>query len=215
MKYTLENIKEAYNTFIQTNGFEPTAKDFDTDPNLPNSRYVQRNYNGLKHLRTIIGANTLDHTKGITRQKKAKETMERARGYEKNLCNALFKKYHDPKEFNPAVIRQFAYQQWIPDDRYYENIKCDVALSYRSPSHVILIDFFYPNDMYSFGGCIRAKFNKLKKYPPSLGLHDCTYEILFVCVNQEISQDRIDQATRGLRDFTVLSLRAYQDRFGV
>jgi hypothetical protein len=124
-------------------------------------------------------------------------------------------KHHNQKTFNPAVIRQFAYQQWIPDDKYYENIRCDVAISYRDPSHIILIDFFYPSDMHSFGGCVRSKVNKLKKSPPSLGLYDCTYEVVFVCVNPDIGQEQITEATRGLRGFTVQSLATFKEKWGV
>jgi hypothetical protein len=215
MKYNIESIQKAYSAFIQANGYEPTAKHFDMSPDLPGSRYIQRNYGGLKEFRQALGASIPDHTKGASRKATAKVVTERAREYEKALCNGLMEKHHNQKTFNPAVIRQFAYQQWIPDDKYYENIRCDVAISYRDPSHIILIDFFYPSDMHYFGGCVRSKVNKLKKSPPSLGLYDCTYEVVFVCVNPDIGQEQITEATRGLRGFTVQSLATFKEKWGV
>lgn len=214
MKHTIEDIKEAVQNFIRTNGSEPTAMDFDTDPNLPNARYIQRNYGGLKNLRTLLNLTINDHTTGATRKKVAKEAHQRCKDYEAKLTNSLFQKLHDHKTFNPAVIRQYAYQQYIPKTDDYENISCDVAISYRVPSHIVMIDFFYPTTIHSLGGCVRSKISKLKKYPPTKGLYDCTHEILFVCVNPEFDQSTIDQKAPSSK-YKTLSLQAFRDRFKV
>ena len=208
MKYKIQDIIDAYNTFIAINGHEPTAIDFDDDPTLPGSRYIQRNYGGLKAFRKEIGAHTIDHTTGTTRTAKAKAAMSRAQEYEKSIINQMFSIYHNSKTFNPTVTRHFAYQQYIPDDKYYENIKCDVALSWRDPSHIILFDFFYPSTKHSLYGCVNAKRNKLKKNPPAL--YDCTYEIIFVCMNPDLD---ISALSVGSENFTVLSYAQFINQF--
>ena len=209
MKYTLKSITEAYNNFIRTNEHEPTAIDFDNDPTLPGARYIQRNYGGLRNLRKELGSAIIDHTTGETRKKAAKAANERCKLYEAELSNAIYKKLHDQQTFNPAVIRQFAYQQYIEKTDDYENISCDVAISYRDPSHVILIDFFYPSTIHSLSGCVRSKTSKLRRNPPKPNLYDCTHEVVFVCVNPDFNQDTIDSHTTNC-DFTVQSLATFK-----
>ena len=208
MKYKIQTIIDAYNTFIATHDREPTAIDFDSDPNLPGARYIQRNYGGLKAFRKEIGAHILDHTTGAARSRKAKEALERAQEYEREVINKLFNKYHDSQTFNPTVTRHLAYQQYLPDGKNCENIKCDVALSYRNPGHVVLFDFFYPSTKQSLYGCVNSKRNKLEKNPPAF--FDCTHEIVLVCMNPDIE---ITDLSIISDSFKTLSYRQFVERF--
>jgi hypothetical protein len=209
--YTIESIKEAVQLFIKTNGREPHYKDFTTQNNLPSIRQIQRRFGGLPELRKDLGLTILDHTKGTIRSQMAKKIQENCSKYEAELINKLFKKHHDPIDFNKTVTRHYAYQQYLPDKGHYVNIASDVGLTDRVAKHVILIDFFFPTDMHSFGGCVRSKRKKLRDHPVSL--FNCTHEVLFVCVNPDISQDTIDTTGINTDGITVLSLDTFKQRF--
>jgi hypothetical protein len=209
--YKESQVIEGIKRFIQEHGHEPTAQEVDACDYLPSARQIQRNSGGLRTLRQKMGLTTIDHTAGTTRIKKAKEVNERANAHEAQLINALFTKHHDSKEFSKTVVRQFAYQQWLPDEGYYINISCDVAITDRVKEHVTLIDFFYPNDMASFGGCIRSKLAKLKKHPVSL--FDCTHTVLFVCVNPEITDEQISNSPAANRKIKTISLDKFKELY--
>lgn len=131
---------------------------------------------------------------GKTRSKTASKALIRASKYEADLVNKMFTKHHDSKNFTKSVIRHFAYQQWLPDEKHYINIACDVAIDDREKGHVTMIDFFFPQDMYSFGGCVRSKVKKLKSH--GVSLYDSTYSNELVCVNPEITQRMINGAKK-------------------
>ncbi len=206
--YKEDKVIEGIKRFIEANGYEPTAQDVDRCEYLPSARQIQRKSGGLQTLRKKMGLSTIDHTKGLTRTNKAKEVNERANSYEAKITNALFEKHHDSKEFTKTVVRQFAYQQWLPDEGYYKNISCDVAIDNRAENHMTLIDFFHPADMHSFGGCIRSKLAKLRKNPVSL--YDCTYTVLFVCMNEEITDEQIKLVPAANREIKTISIEKFK-----
>lgn len=209
--YNEKEVIEGIKRFIKENGYEPTAQDVDKTDYLPSARQIQRNSGGLTALRKKMGLVTINHTKGITRQKKAKETNERASSYEARIINLLFKKLHDSKEFTTTITREFAYQQWLPNEGYYKNISCDVAITDRVKNHVTMIDFFYPGNMHSFGGCVRGKLSKLKKHPVSL--YDCTYTVLFVCMNEDITNEQIAQNPAANREIETITIQEFKKRY--
>lgn len=210
-KYTLKSAISSITNLKEELGREPTIQEIDQCPYTPSARHIQRRWGGIKNLRISAGFNNNDHTKGVTRQNKAKFINNRANKYHLKYINSLFDRYHDPKNFTKSVIREFAYQQWLPDEGYYKNITCDVAITDRDKAHVTMIDFFFPQDSHSYGGCIRMKRSKLKKYPVSL--YDCTHTILFVCMNPAFDQDFVDNHSSNKGDFRIVSLQTFENEF--
>lgn len=190
-KYTKEQVKQALLDLKQSLGHEPTLKEIDACDKLPSVRQIQRLYGGVIKLRKELNFDEPNHTAGPTRQAKAAEINALAAKYEAELYNELHKKLHDKTGATTYVIRQYAYQQWHEDESYYSNTLFDVAIDDRQKNHVTLIDFFYPSDLNSFAGCIRAKKKKLMDFP--VALYDCTYEVLFVCANPKFHQSDVDR----------------------
>lgn len=203
-KYTEDGVIQALKNFKKNLGKEPTIQEIDKEPTLPTARQIQRMFGGVKQLRMKAGFDIDDHTKGTARQTTAAMTQKQCSKYEARLVNQLFIKHHDSQEFTKTVTRQFAYQQWLPNENCYINISSDVGITDRVKGHVTLVDFFYPQDMHSFGGCVRSKRKKLKDHPVSL--YDCTHDVLFVCVNPDITQSQIDADGTKKEGVKVMSL---------
>jgi hypothetical protein len=136
----------------------------------------------------------MDHTKGNTRSITASKALLRASKYEAEIINKLFIKHHDSEKFTKSIIRHFAYQQWLPNQKHYVNIACDVAIDDREKRNITMIDFFYPQDMYSFNSCVRAKVNKLKSH--GVSLYKSNYINELVCVNLEITQEMVNKTKK-------------------
>lgn len=68
IKWTLEKIQSGIDRFRQENEILPTAYDFDRTPYLPSARQIQRAYGGLEALRTLLGYDELNYTKGLLRR---------------------------------------------------------------------------------------------------------------------------------------------------
>lgn len=210
-KYTLKTAVDSITKLKDELKREPTIQEIDQCDYTPSARQIQRRWGGIKGLRLSAGFQTNDHTKGDTRSNLAKIINDRANKYHLKYVDKLFKKYHDKNGTTTSVIREFAYQQWLPADGYYKNIACDVAIDDRPNSHITLIDFFYPQDTYSFGGCVRMKRSKLNKNP--ISLYDCTYSVVFVCMNPAFNQDVIDTHSSNKDDIKILSLKTFEDKF--
>lgn len=208
-RYTKEEVLKGIITLKEELGHEPNAFEIDKCAYLPTSRQLQRRFGGLQAIRKELGFDSTNHTHGEVRQKTASVAQARASKYEYSIINKLFTKHHDSESFTTTVIRHFAYQQWLPDEGHYINIASDVGIIDRVKKHVILIDFFYPQDIHSFNGCVNSKARKLEEHPVSL--YNCTYEVLFVCVNPEISQGTID--SKNFSKFFVMSFDEFTQRF--
>lgn len=192
-------------------GHEPTVLEIDDCPYLPSARQIQRRWGGVAAVRKAAGFKQNDHTSGNTRSDTAHAINQRANKYHLKYINDLFDRYHDMDGLQKSVTREFVYQQWLPDEGYYKNIACDVAITNHKNNHVILIDFFYPQDHYSYGGCVRMKRSKLNRYPVSL--FNCTHTVVFVCMNQKFDQQFIDNHVTNKKDIKILSLDSFTKEF--
>lgn len=208
-RYTKNEVIDGLIRLKEELGHEPNAFEIDACSYLPVSRQFQRRFGGLQAIRKEIGFDSTNHTSGAKRKETAHVAQQRASKYESQLINKMFLKHHDSDKFTTTVTRHFAYQQWLPDEGHYINIASDVAITDRVKKHVTLIDFFYPQDMHSFDGCVNSKIRKLEKHPVSL--YNVTYEVLFVCVNPEISQGTID--AKNIEKFSVLSLDTFEKKY--
>jgi hypothetical protein len=204
--WTKEKIKEAVQAFITKNGREPAHDDYLNDPALPHPRVIQRRFSGLKGLRTDLGLQTTNFTKGEPRRIAAEKSQSASRLMEAKTFNALFEKYDTDLEPGNIVqvSRQFQYQQYIPGANYYANTSVDMAISFRNRRHVIMIDVFHPADVRSLQGCVNIKKEKTEKHPVRL-VSGVTHELLFVCTNPDITQDDIEKHVKKHKMYTVMS----------
>lgn len=207
-KFTKEQVIENLKALAQRLEHEPTAQEIDKEPSLPTSRQIQRRHGGLRRLREEAGLKIIDHTAGEKGREKAIYNLKNSKKYEKDLYNKLVRKYHDPSGITTYVTRQFAWQQWLPEEGYYANTNADVAIDDRVKKHVILIDFFYAQDVYSLDGCVSIKKRKYEKNPVKL-FGDSTHEIIFVCVNDKIKN--IKKAKK--EGYSVLLFDEFEERF--
>ena len=208
-KYTKDQIEARVRLLKKELGREPSAQDIAKCADLPAIRTIDRLYGGLQPLREKLGFEVIDHTKGSTRKRMAKKINDRADSYEADIINDLFIKHHDINGLKTQIIRHYAYQQWLPDKKHYTNIMSDVGIVDNVKNHVTLIDFFYPESMSTFGGCVRSKRDKLRKHPVSL--YDCTHEVIFVCVSPDVSQEIIDKDNSDKGEIKVISLATFNN----
>lgn len=210
-KFTAESVIQSLIQLKNELGHEPTAQEIDRCPYTPSSRQIQRRFGGLKDLRQSAGFAVFDHTSGATRAQKAHRINQRSNEYHQQVINRLFEKHHNPVTSQTSVVREYAYQQWLPDAGYYKNIACDVAVIDGAQSHITLIDFFFPQDSYSFGGCVRQKHAKLRRYPVSLFGYDHT--VLFVCMNPAFDESYIAKIYQQRGGVEVISYQKFQELF--
>ena len=212
-QYSLTEAIDSVNRLKEELGHEPTVQEIDKCDYTPTARTIQRNWGGIKEFRREAGMKILNHTVGKTRVTAAEKAYQRAKSYEKEIHNQLVKRYHNPAE-GVRVSRQFAWQQWIPDEEggYYSDTRADSAISDDNKNHVDIFDFFYPQDTLSLGSCFRDKKRKYLKNPVYL-LDDATNKVYFVCVNENISQADIDSIELQRQGIKILSLDTFHAKF--
>lgn len=212
--WTEEKVLQAVTDFISKNNREPSHDDYLNDPTLPHPRVIQRRFHGLKGLRTRLGLNTIDYTKGDIRGDIAKKSLNTSRQMEAKIFNALFEKYDNflkerGDEGIVQVSRQFQYQQYIKEANYYAQTSVDMAISFRDKRHVVMIDIFHPDKVTSLQGCVSVKKKKTEKHPVKL-VTGVTHELLFVCTNPKITQEEIDKHVKKNKMYTVLSYETFK-----
>lgn len=167
---TLEQYKRDILQFIKDNGREPTAIDFDTEKTLPSARTIQRICGGLKNLRTDMGLNTKDFTKGLPRQKKAKKSMDDCIKEETELFIELLAKYGEDAVSSPTKVF------------LWRGITADFRFKHKNTTYIV--DVFKPNTTHSFRGCVGHKNRKYDMSQESYFVDPV--EMLFVCLNEEV-----------------------------
>lgn len=209
MDIKLEKYKQQVETFIKNNNREPRSIDYNKDPNLPSSRFIQRYLGGLKKFRSDIGLKTIDFSKGRERSIVAKKATEKSIKYEKEIYEKIFKIYH---KFDSSVTveKQLTYQ--IHGDNPGKNEKrSDIGIINREKKHIIFIDLFYPSNTSTLGGCVRIKRKKLRDNP--VIVKNYTYEIYFVCMNPKFKQEEIDNLTIKTDGYLILSIDTFNKKF--
>lgn len=210
--YTQQEIINGLLQLTKELAHEPTAHEIDVCTYLPTSRQIQRRYGGLPAIRQAAGLTITDHTRGKTRTIMANFVNDRANKYHLEYVNKMITKHHDYENLSTLVVREYAYQQWIPSEGYYKNIASDVAIVDSKTKHVTLFDFFYPKDKYSFSGCVRMKRSKLRKHPVSLS-PGYTHKVVFVCMNTLFTQEEIATHPAVKDDIEVISLDSFKEKY--
>jgi hypothetical protein len=208
--WTKPRIALAIKNFIETTGHEPRNDDFINHPELPHPRLIQRHHGGLKALRIELGLNTVSFT---TKKTQAIAINKNASEMEALIYNQLYRKYHTGFSVEPTKIidvsRQFAYQQWRPEENYYSNTSVDIAISFRGKRHHVLIDLFHPTKIATMQGCVNIKRKKVESNPVFLE-NKATHELFFVCTNPSITQEEVDKHLIPHKQYKVLAFSTFQ-----
>src|SRR5437870_8408763 len=83
--WTKENLLSGLNKFYSEFGRYPTALEIDTYEYLPTSRHIQRAFGGLVRLRSELGLEIADYTKGQTRSAMATLIGQRGNKLERDF----------------------------------------------------------------------------------------------------------------------------------
>lgn len=94
--WTKEKINEAFQKFINENGYMPTAREIDELPYLPSSRQLQRKFGGLPKIRENLGYKDIHLGKGVYRSKIANAVGKRGRLNELKLEKILKDIFGEP-----------------------------------------------------------------------------------------------------------------------
>jgi hypothetical protein len=174
IKWTIEKIKEGFDSFYKENGRYPTSQEIDKYPKLPSARQIQRKYGGLPTLRKLINIDgPLDFTKGEHSSKRAILISRRAHQNEKEIYEYLKKK------FGEAFVHR---EYFFNDDR---RTRTDFYV-FCANGDRFSIDVFYPNSLHNLNGCINSKLQKYR------GLI-ITYPTIFLVMNDLISEEEINK----------------------
>ncbi len=170
-KWSIDNLRDGFNYFLEINGHYPTSKEVDDFEYLPTRKTLERSFGGITKLRETLGLDIpKDYRTGITRSNMAASADKRARKYEEEFYNYLVSKIPEVRVHEHKIIR--------PGDTAAD------FFIYTSDTSGIVIDLFYAMDMHSLVGVVNIKF---KKY---IGVK---FPVYFVLVgNKEITQEIIN-----------------------
>jgi hypothetical protein len=181
--------KKAVEDFIKSNGYEPTAIDFDLTDYLPSARTIQRNYGGLPQFRALLGLKTSDFTKGKHRAGKALQAGKLCRQMESDLFRELLAKY-DQSVSSPAYV--------------YVHTGHTVDYRLDTSEGTFLFDVFYPTTTHSFVGCVGIK--NAKHSTDRESFYTERPQMFLVCLNEDVMKP-IKSA------IPILSLSEFRSRF--
>ncbi len=169
--WSLENIIDGFEYFLELNGHYPGTQEIDGFQYLPTSRTIQRSFGGVvavKKQLNLKGPHKL--SEGETRANKAREADMRAKVYEVEFYNFLISHVPEMRVHEHKIIRP-------------GQTACDFFI-YTSEKDGFVIDLFYAQDLISMLGVVNIK---IKKY---LEVKQKTY---FVVVgNENITQSDIN-----------------------
>ncbi len=170
-RWTLDEIRIAFEKFMTVNGRYPTVLDLDKEAWLPTSRMIQRRFGGMVKLRVLLELDSAsDHTRGEHRSKISKMIYDRAKLYEEEFYNHLIALIPEVRVHEHRILRP-------------GGICCDFFI-YTDDKHGIVVDLFYAQDFFSASRIILIK---AKRYA------GITFPIYFVLMeNPELSQALID-----------------------
>lgn len=114
--WTKERLKEGFQRFFKDYGRFPTSFEIDDYPLLPSSRTIERRFGGLEQLRTDLGLEVTNFTKGETRSKKSGELSLRGFEAESKIEEVLIKQFgevfvHIQRRVGHITVDFFVYSQ--------------------------------------------------------------------------------------------------------
>jgi len=174
-KWTLEKIREGFESFHQETGRYPTANEVNVYPHLPAAKTIERKFGGLPQLRQKLGIDgPLDFTKGEYSSRRAKLINERSNKIEKKIYDELVERFG-----KPFVHREY----FFTDDR---RTRADFYVYGKNIE--FLVDVFYPKDQHSLLGCLNSK---LKTYGNIS--HMIPSRVIFLMMNRDMKRESIQE----------------------
>lgn len=146
-KWTLELVRDGLERFARENGRQPRVGEIDKLEYLPSSRQIQRLWGGLPQLRSLLGYEDTNFSKGKHRSKIAHESNRKSRLSEVRLRNLLFEKFHEP----------FVHVERPIDDS--RKLRADFYI--YNPIENFAVDIFVTE---TFHDLVTNVFIKLRKY---------------------------------------------------
>lgn len=179
--WTREELSAGLKHFFDTNSRYPTATEVDTYPYLPSVRSIERRFGGLVQLRKQLGLKgQSDFRSGQHSRERARKINSRSHKIEQTVYDFLQDMFG--KEF---VHREY----FFTDDR---RTRADFFV-YDSKKG-FCVDVFYPSNRRNLIGCLNSK---LKTYHTK---HMRQYPVIFLQMNEDISQDTLDKMIRNKKN---------------
>jgi hypothetical protein len=175
--WTLEKVKEGFDTFFSMYNRYPTAYDIDDFNFLPSSRQIQRKFGGLVSLRKELGLEVKDYGKGKERSNLVSSFNIRGRHYE-NIIYALLKQYFDEKfiHVEKPTNKEGHENEYNSKDRYDFYI-------YAKPSN-FAVDVFGTDATRGVVNIVNMKENKYRKINSKENLY-------FIYFGNNINKEKI------------------------
>jgi len=193
---TLESVQEGLKRYKAENNHEPSSHEIDDCPYLPQARSIQRSLGGLKKVREGIGFNT-DQTKGKTRSKISRKINLRANKQEARI----FKYLEDLFKF-PNVARNYPFNL---------ESKASIDFAIHLKNKTVMVDVFEPNGIRTAQSCVNHKLNKHKEHPTDVYVEEREVEMIFVCLNKDITQEMLDEKIRRTGGYSIITEETFKD----
>lgn len=174
-KWTDRSIKDGFNKYFAENDNYPTSDELTLVDYLPSARQIQRIYGGIPQLRTKLGLEIVDYTKGATRSKLS--SVINSRGNELEL------------EMEKKLVAIFGKCFVHSERKIFNTGKSRFDFYLFTKQGEIGIDVFYASSFSLLKRIINLKQMKYKGYSVTA--------LYFVCGNKDIDQERINKFVQG------------------
>lgn len=172
--WTLQELSSGLEYFHKVHKRYPTATEVDGYHYLPSARSIERRFGGLVALRKQLGlGDNHDFRTGDHSSRRAHRINKRAHGNEHAVYEFLTKRFG----------KEFVHREYFFTDDHRTRADFFVYDSRKG----FCVDVFYPGSVRNLTGCLNIK---LIKYSDSS--HVLQYPVIFLQMNPEILQERLD-----------------------
>lgn len=166
-RWTMDNLKDGFQYFVDTYGHYPTAPEIDRFEYLPSSRSLQRSFGGLENVRKRLGLADTHLGKGAFRSELARRTGIRGREVELEIEKLLIEKFGEI---------------FVHTEKGFGDSKRRIDFFVYSPSGNFGIDVFHTNSFRDLQKNVNLKIDKYI---------DFAFELYFLVIG-DFEQSRLD-----------------------
>lgn len=190
-EWTLEEVKDGFDRFLEEHGRIPTTPEIDSLDYLPSSRTIQRNWQGVEHLREVLGYDTKTFSTGNFKTNLARSVGVRGREAEDKIEIILIDMFgevftHVEKRFRVLEVA----------NKY--SLRVDFYV--YSPNGNFGVDVFSAGTFRDFEKNVNIKIDKYKYVP-------CV--IYIVDASSNYSQQKIDSYLKTKRKLLPSNCKIY------
>jgi len=178
-----ESIKVGFDRFITENGRLPTAPEVDSCDYLPSSRQIQRQFGGLRSLRSKLGYTDVDF--GIGEHRRAISNRVGSRGVEAEIL------------IENLLISKFG-EVYVHIEKRYGTKLNRLDFFVFSPEGNFGVDVFYTETIRDMQKNINVKINKYTDFPANT-------KLIFLNANPVMDQEMISLALANMQKIKALS----------